>query len=194
MRIGSAEIYRQVEQLDEVLESIVIGQRTGPAAGADERIVLFVRLQPGYTLDNDLRAKIRARIRTARQPSPRPESDRSGRRHSPDRERKKSPRSPCGTSCTDGRWRESTRSPIREPARILSRLTGASPVMTPASTGPRLVSRDDVLAAQSRVAGRLHRTPLARSAYLSDRFDADIWLKLELFQKNRLVQGAGRDQ
>ena len=51
-----------------------------------------------------------------------------------------------------------------------------------ASTIP-LVSRIDVLAAQRVVAPRLHRTPMVRSAYLSDRFAADIWLKLELLQK-----------
>jgi acetoacetyl-CoA synthetase len=68
VRIGSAEIYRQVEQLDEVLESVVIGQRSAPADGVDERIVLFVRLQRGYTLDDDLRAKIRTQIRTHTSP------------------------------------------------------------------------------------------------------------------------------
>ena len=43
VRIGTAEIYRQVEQLDEIVESLVIGQQWGH----DERIVLFVRLRDG---------------------------------------------------------------------------------------------------------------------------------------------------
>ena len=43
VRIGTAEIYRQVEQLPEVVESLVIGQHWDD----DERIVLFVRLADG---------------------------------------------------------------------------------------------------------------------------------------------------
>ena len=65
VRIGTAEIYRQVEQLDEVLESLVIGQQWQ----GDERIVLFVRLRPGRALDADLEARIRSAIR--RNASPR---------------------------------------------------------------------------------------------------------------------------
>ena len=63
VRIGSAEIYRQVEQLDEVLESIVVAQRLVAGGDADERIVLFVRLTGGHTLDDTLRKKIREQIR-----------------------------------------------------------------------------------------------------------------------------------
>ena len=59
VRIGTAEIYRQVEQLDEVLESVVIGQQWE----SDERIVLFVRLRDGVTLTDDMRDRIRRRIR-----------------------------------------------------------------------------------------------------------------------------------
>lgn len=59
VRIGTAEIYRQVEQFDEVLESLVIGQDWG----ADVRVVLFVRLRPGVKLDDDLAARIKKRIR-----------------------------------------------------------------------------------------------------------------------------------
>ncbi|HEX5475386.1 MAG TPA: acetoacetate--CoA ligase [Vicinamibacterales bacterium] len=59
VRIGTAEIYRQVEQVPEVLESLVVGQRTEN----DERVVLFVRLRPEITLDEPLRARIRRRIR-----------------------------------------------------------------------------------------------------------------------------------
>ena len=59
VRIGTAEIYRQVEQLPEVLESLVVGQEWD----GDVRIVLFVRLRPGLTLDDPLRARIRRRVR-----------------------------------------------------------------------------------------------------------------------------------
>jgi acetoacetyl-CoA synthetase len=59
VRIGTAEIYRAVEQIDEVLESIAIGQDWGN----DVRIVLFVRLRDGVTLDRALTAKIRQSIR-----------------------------------------------------------------------------------------------------------------------------------
>ncbi|MCZ6721199.1 MAG: acetoacetate--CoA ligase, partial [Proteobacteria bacterium] len=59
VRIGTAEIYRQVEQVDEVVESIVIGQEWE----GDTRIVLFVRLGDGARLDEALREKIKQRIR-----------------------------------------------------------------------------------------------------------------------------------
>ncbi|MFI5246609.1 MAG: acetoacetate--CoA ligase, partial [Gemmatimonadales bacterium] len=67
VRIGTAEIYRQVEQFDEVLESVVIGQRRRDAAG-HERVVLFVRLRPGLQLDDALRARIRRSIRANSSP------------------------------------------------------------------------------------------------------------------------------
>ena len=59
VRIGTAEIYRQVEQLDEVLEGLVIGQQWDN----DTRVVLFVCLRQGVTLDEALAARIRKRIR-----------------------------------------------------------------------------------------------------------------------------------
>ena len=59
VRIGTAEIYRQVEQLPEVLESLAVGQ----AWDGDERIVLFVRLAEDVTLDDGLRTRITDRIR-----------------------------------------------------------------------------------------------------------------------------------
>ena len=59
VRIGTAEIYRQVEQLPEIVESLVIGQQWS----GDERVVLFVTLRPGATLDEDLEARIRRQIR-----------------------------------------------------------------------------------------------------------------------------------
>jgi acetoacetyl-CoA synthetase len=63
VRIGTAEIYRQVEQLPEVVESIVIGQDWPPGEVGDVRVVLFVKLAPGLALDERLIEKIRAHIR-----------------------------------------------------------------------------------------------------------------------------------
>ena len=60
VRIGTAEIYRQVEKLDEVLESICIGQDWDN----DTRVVLFVRLREGLELDEALQKKIRETIRS----------------------------------------------------------------------------------------------------------------------------------
>ncbi|MES9935233.1 MAG: acetoacetate--CoA ligase [Sedimenticola sp.] len=60
VRIGTAEIYRQVEQLDEVVERLVIGQEKD----GDVRVVLFVRLREGVTLDQALIDRIRQRIRS----------------------------------------------------------------------------------------------------------------------------------
>ena len=59
VRIGTAEIYRQVEQLNEVLESLVIGQDWDN----DVRVVLFVRLRDGIELDQPLIDRIRTAIR-----------------------------------------------------------------------------------------------------------------------------------
>ena len=59
VRIGTAEIYRQVEQLDEVDESVAIGQDWDD----DVRVVLFVLLRGGLELDDALEAKIRRVIR-----------------------------------------------------------------------------------------------------------------------------------
>ena len=63
MRIGTAEIYRQVEQLPEVVESLVIGQDWPPGEVGDVRVVLFVKLKDGVTLDDTLIERIRAHIR-----------------------------------------------------------------------------------------------------------------------------------
>jgi acetoacetyl-CoA synthetase len=59
VRIGTAEIYRQVEKLDEVVESIVIGQDWQK----DVRVVLFVRLREGLALDEALARRIKETIR-----------------------------------------------------------------------------------------------------------------------------------
>jgi acetoacetyl-CoA synthetase len=63
VRIGTAEIYRQVEQLDEVVESLVIGQNWPPDDVGDVRVVLFVRLRDGLVLDAALTEKIKQHIR-----------------------------------------------------------------------------------------------------------------------------------
>jgi acetoacetyl-CoA synthetase len=63
IRIGTAEIYRQVEQLPEIVESIVVGQNVPSEFGVDTRVVLFVRLRDGLRLDEALRDRIRSRIR-----------------------------------------------------------------------------------------------------------------------------------
>jgi acetoacetyl-CoA synthetase len=63
VRIGTAEIYRQVEQLPEIVESLVIGQEMGEVSDRDVRIVLFVRLREGLTLDDQLREQIRRQVR-----------------------------------------------------------------------------------------------------------------------------------
>jgi acetoacetyl-CoA synthetase len=64
VRIGTAEIYRQVEQLDEVTEAIVIGQDWDN----DVRVILFVILADGLRLDDTLEKRIRACIRQGASP------------------------------------------------------------------------------------------------------------------------------
>jgi acetoacetyl-CoA synthetase len=59
VRIGTAEIYRQVEQLEEVVESLVIGQEWE----GDVRVVLFVKLKEGVALSEELAGAIKRRIR-----------------------------------------------------------------------------------------------------------------------------------
>ena len=63
VRIGTAELYRQVEQIAEVLESIVVEQTIGQGATLDTRIVLFVRMRDGFFLDEALKTAIKRRIR-----------------------------------------------------------------------------------------------------------------------------------
>ena len=59
VRIGTAEIYRQVEAVEEVADSIVVAKKT---ADGDEEVCLFVVLKPGLTLDTSLEKKIKQRI------------------------------------------------------------------------------------------------------------------------------------
>jgi acetoacetyl-CoA synthetase len=70
VRIGTAEIYRQVETIPEILECIAIGRDVG----ADLEIVLFVRMKPGVALDADVERRVKAAIRGGTSP-----------RHVPDR-------------------------------------------------------------------------------------------------------------
>jgi acetoacetyl-CoA synthetase len=64
VRIGTAEIYAQVEQIPEILESIAIGQDWDN----DVRVVLFVRVRAGATLDEDLKSRIVKQIRAGASP------------------------------------------------------------------------------------------------------------------------------
>ncbi|MEQ8250549.1 MAG: acetoacetate--CoA ligase [Oceanibaculum nanhaiense] len=64
VRIGTAEIYRQVEKLPEVMEALVIGQDWD----SDVRVVLFVKLRDGVTLDENLEKRIRQQIRSGATP------------------------------------------------------------------------------------------------------------------------------
>ncbi len=64
VRIGTAELYRQVDKIDEVLDSLVIGQQWPP----DTRIVLFVVLREGVDLDDELEARIRSEVRSGASP------------------------------------------------------------------------------------------------------------------------------
>ncbi|MBI5107739.1 MAG: acetoacetate--CoA ligase [Rhodocyclales bacterium] len=63
VRIGTAEIYRQVEKLAEVVESIVIGQDWPPGNPGDVRVVLFVKLREGTRLDEGLANRIKQVIK-----------------------------------------------------------------------------------------------------------------------------------
>ncbi|WP_028321365.1 acetoacetate--CoA ligase [Desulfatiglans anilini] len=64
VRIGTAEIYRQVEQFKEVEDSLVVGQDWKN----DVRVILFVKTAPGCMLDDDLKARLRSTIRTNASP------------------------------------------------------------------------------------------------------------------------------
>ncbi|MEO0637647.1 MAG: acetoacetate--CoA ligase [Pseudomonadota bacterium] len=64
VRIGTAEIYRQVERIDEIAEAVVVGQDWD----SDTRVVLFVRLQPGAELTDALIKRVRTEIRTNASP------------------------------------------------------------------------------------------------------------------------------
>ena len=64
VRIGTAEIYRQLEQMAQIEDSVVVGQNWKN----DVRVILFVKLAPGYELTDELKADIRRTIRTNASP------------------------------------------------------------------------------------------------------------------------------
>jgi acetoacetyl-CoA synthetase len=64
VRIGTAEIYRRLDAMPELADSVVVGQPWNN----DVRVILFVKLAPGYELTRELEAKIRADIRANASP------------------------------------------------------------------------------------------------------------------------------
>jgi acetoacetyl-CoA synthetase len=64
VRIGTAEIYRLLEQMDEIEDSVVVGQNWQ----GDVRIILFVKLAEGHELTQTLKDKIRQNLRTNASP------------------------------------------------------------------------------------------------------------------------------
>ena len=64
VRIGTAEIYRQVETMDEIMEAVVVSQEYD----GDTRVVLFVRMQPGQVLSDVLVKELKTRIRKGASP------------------------------------------------------------------------------------------------------------------------------
>jgi acetoacetyl-CoA synthetase len=64
VRIGTAEIYRVVENMEEIEDSVVVGHQFE----GDERVVLFVKMRQGFSLNNDLMKKIRTNIRSSCSP------------------------------------------------------------------------------------------------------------------------------
>ncbi len=64
VRIGTAEIYRQVDQIDEVQDSLVVGQNWQN----DVRVILFVQMAEGQSLTDEVRSKIVATIRSNASP------------------------------------------------------------------------------------------------------------------------------
>jgi acetoacetyl-CoA synthetase len=109
VRIGTAEIYNQVEQMDEVVEAICIGQDWDD----DVRVVLFVRLAEGVTLDDDCRRGSAQRSAPAPRPAMfRPRSSRSPTSRAPSPAR--SSNSLCAMWSMAARSRTRKRSPIRK--------------------------------------------------------------------------------
>jgi len=64
VRIGTSEIYRVVENMEEIEDSVVVGKKVE----GDEQVVLFVKLNEGVALDNELRDKIKSNIRSSCSP------------------------------------------------------------------------------------------------------------------------------
>jgi acetoacetyl-CoA synthetase len=68
VRIGTAELYRVVERIEEVEESVAIGQLWPPEKPTDSRVVLFVKLREGFALEETLERRIREEIRAHASP------------------------------------------------------------------------------------------------------------------------------
>ena len=68
VRIGTAELYRVVEKIPEIADSVVVEQRLGAADGTGSRVVLFVRLGAGQDMSDELSDRIRQRIRRETSP------------------------------------------------------------------------------------------------------------------------------
>ena len=64
VRIGTAELYRAVENMEEINDSVVVGQKYED----DERVILFVKMNEGTELTDELQKKIRSAIRTSCSP------------------------------------------------------------------------------------------------------------------------------
>ena len=64
VRIGTAELYRAMQTINEISDSVVVGQHIED----DERVILFVKLNEGFELDDQLQKKIRTSIRTSCSP------------------------------------------------------------------------------------------------------------------------------
>ena len=64
VRIGTAEIYRQIDQIEEVADSVVVGQDWHN----DVRVILFVKMAEGVELTEEIKQKIKATIRTNASP------------------------------------------------------------------------------------------------------------------------------
>ena len=92
VRIGTAEIYRRVDTMAEIEESVVVGQ---PWEN-DTRIVLFVKMAAGHELDDQLRDRIRSKIRSEVTPRHVPAVMRRSPT-SPALAAARSPNSPCAT-------------------------------------------------------------------------------------------------
>ena len=123
VRIGTAEIYSVVERIDEVEESVAIGQLWPPDNPTDTRIVLFVKLRPGYE-------RSRTRWRSA-------SATRSGAMRARATCRRASCRSPTSRAPRTARWSSSpsrprctacrSRTPRRSPTPRRSSSSGISP-------------------------------------------------------------------
>jgi acetoacetyl-CoA synthetase len=64
VRIGTAELYNQVEQMEEIADSLAIGQNWE----GDQRVILFVKLAEGYQLTEELKTKIKKTLRDKASP------------------------------------------------------------------------------------------------------------------------------